>query len=324
MKRYRRLRRLVPDEELVRRRTAGESLRALGGAYGVAHTTLGRYFARPELVRQLRKARQGVRAERRDAAARRARERRSRVEVRRQAREQAREHARRAAARRSAAPRRRRSPYGAWLDEHDARLPLARADLRSGSDELAEGAVGSGGGIEAVVEATGLRSVENVLRLIDPAILVRAFENEALAAAMADPERDRLRRLLPDLELVRRRAAGESLRQLAAEYDVAHTTLGRWFARPQVARQLRDLRRRGAAGGADDRASRADARGAQQLRKAAEEHAATIRATRCPVHGRAAEARIVEDAGEHRIEASFCCERAKERALRALRKPDAN
>ena len=310
----------------MRRRAAGEPLRPLAAEYGVAHTTLGRYFARPELARQLREARQGVRAERRAAAARRACERRLRGEVRRQAREQAREHARRAAAGRSPAPRRRRSPHEAWLDEHDARLPPTRAELRSRSDELAEGAVGSGGGIEAVVEATGLRTAENVLRLIDPAILVRAFDNEAAAAAVADPERDRLRRLVPDHELVRRRAAGEPLRPLAAEYGVAHTTLGRWFARPQPARQLRDLRRRVPAVGADDRASSKDARGAHQLlRKAAEEHAASIRATRCPVHGGAADARIVEDAGEYRIEAFFCCERAKERALRALRrKPEAN
>jgi hypothetical protein len=37
------------------------------------------------------------------------------------------------------------------------------------------------------------------------------------------------------------------------------------------------------------------------------------------VHGRAADVRVLEDAGEYRIEASFCCVRAKERALQALR-----
>jgi len=36
-----------------------------------------------------------------------------------------------------------------------------------------------------------LRTRENVLRLIDPAIVVRAFENEAAAAAAAEPERER-------------------------------------------------------------------------------------------------------------------------------------
>jgi hypothetical protein len=205
---------LVPDAELVRRRAAGEPLRALAAEYGVAHTTLGRYFARPGVRRQLREAGQGVRAERRAAAAGRAAERRLLQELRRGAKEQA------------------------------ARLPLARADLRSRSNELAEGAVATGGGIEAVIEATGLRTRENVLRLIDPVILVRAFDNEAAAAATAEPARDRLRRLVPDHELLRRRAAGEPLRPLAAAYGVAHTTLGRWFARPEVARQLRQLRRR--------------------------------------------------------------------------------
>ena len=52
-RRYRRHRRLVPDAQLVRRRAAGEPLRALAQEYGVAHTTLGRYFARPQLKAQL-------------------------------------------------------------------------------------------------------------------------------------------------------------------------------------------------------------------------------------------------------------------------------
>ncbi len=37
--------------------------------------------------------------------------------------------------------------------------------------------------------------------------------------------RRRLRRLVPDAELIRRRAAGEPLRELARDYEVAHTTL---------------------------------------------------------------------------------------------------
>jgi hypothetical protein len=196
---------------------------------------------------------------------------------------------------------------------------LTRADLRSGSDQLAERAVASGGGIEAVIEATGLRTGENVLRSIDPVILVRAFDNEAAAAA-AEPERDRLRRLVHDHQLLCRRAAGEPLRRLAGEYGVAHTTLGRWFARPEVARQLRELTRRLPAGGADKAGTSATAGGAHELlRQAAEEHAATMRASSCPVHRQAAtNVRVVEGAGQYRIEASFCCERAKERALRAL------
>ena len=111
-----------------------------------------------------------------------------------------------------AAPRRARSrerlvgfeAEAARLDERDRRLPLLGADLRSPNDELAERAVEAGGGIEAVIEATGLRTRENVLRAIDPAILVRAFDNAANAPA--PPDRARLRRLVPDPELVRRRA----------------------------------------------------------------------------------------------------------------------
>jgi hypothetical protein len=232
------LRRLAPDAELVRRRAAGETLRSLAADYGVAHTTLGRYFARAEAVRQLREAKQSLRAERRAAATRRAAERRAEQAIRRQAKEQAalaRTQARRAAA--ASAPRPRRSGYAGWLDERDARLPLLRADLRSRNDELAERAVEAGGGIEAVIEATGLRTRENALRAVDPAILVRAFDNAATSAP-APPDQARLRRLAPDPELVRRRAAGETLRRLACDYGVAHTTLGRWFARPEIARQL--------------------------------------------------------------------------------------
>jgi hypothetical protein len=88
-----------------------------------------------------------------------------------------------------------------------------------------------------------LRTRENVLRAIDPTILVRAFDNNAAGAA-GPVDRARLRRLVPDPELVRRRAAGETLRRLATDYGVAHTTLGRWFDRPEVARQLHELQRR--------------------------------------------------------------------------------
>jgi hypothetical protein len=238
------LRRLVPDAELVRRRAAGETLRALAVDYGVAHTTLGRYFARAEAARLLREANRSVRAERRAATTRRAVERRAEQAIRRQAKEQAalaRARTRRAVA--ASAPRPRRSAYAAWLDENDRRLPLLRADLRSRNDELAERAVEAGGGIEAVIKATGLRTHENALRALDPAILVRAFDNSATRAP-AQPDGARLRRLVPDPELVRRRAAGETLRRLACDYGVTHTTVGRWLARPEVAKQLHQLRRR--------------------------------------------------------------------------------
>jgi hypothetical protein len=63
VKRYRRLRRLEPDAELVRRRAEGETFRELCGDFGVSHTTLSRYFARPTVARQVSWARQLVRAE---------------------------------------------------------------------------------------------------------------------------------------------------------------------------------------------------------------------------------------------------------------------
>jgi hypothetical protein len=87
--------------------------------------------------------------------------------------------------------------------------------------------------IQALLEATGLRSHENLFGPIDPALLVCALDNDAKAKAVAQPDRARLRRLNPDHELVRRCAAGETLRALAADYRVAHTSLGRWFKRPQ-------------------------------------------------------------------------------------------
>ncbi len=229
------------------RRAAGETLRELAADYGVAHTTLGRYFTRPEITSQLKQSGRLVRRERRAAAERRALERRMEREVRRQATQQVALEGRLRAARAvraagAAARGRRRSAYAAWLDERDARLPLTRADRHSRNDELAAQTVADGAGVQAVLEATGLRTRENVLRLIDPVILVQALDNDA-ASAVAEPARDRLRRLVPDPELVRRRAAGESLRRIAADYGVAHTTLYRYFQRPEVARQLRQAAR---------------------------------------------------------------------------------
>ncbi len=193
MKRQRRLRKLVPDAALIRRRAAGEPLRELASDYDVAHTTLGRYFQRPEVAKQVKQAAAQLRAEQRAAAARHAAERRLEREVRRKAKEQAateRKQARGARAaenKRASRPRRARSGYAGWLDERDARLPLTRADRHSQSDETAARVVAAGGGMQAVVEATGLRTRENVVRLIDPAILTQALDNDVLARAQPPP-----------------------------------------------------------------------------------------------------------------------------------------
>jgi len=79
-----------------------------------------------------------------------------------------------------------RDAYEAWLNERDARVPLTRADLYSRNDDAAARVVAAGGGMQAVIEATGLRTRENVLRLIDPAILDEARQNDAAPAAAAE------------------------------------------------------------------------------------------------------------------------------------------
>ena len=49
----------------------------------------------------------------------------------------------------------------------------------------------------------------------------------------------RLRKLTPDPELFRRRAAGATFRQLALDYGFSHTALSRYFARPEARKQFR-------------------------------------------------------------------------------------
>src|SRR5438094_59397 len=60
VKRQRRLRKLVPDAELMRRRAADEPLRALAADYNVSHTTLSRFFERPEVTSQVRQSSAGA------------------------------------------------------------------------------------------------------------------------------------------------------------------------------------------------------------------------------------------------------------------------
>jgi hypothetical protein len=81
------------------------------------------------------------------------------------------------------AGRRPRSDYEAWLDEHDERRPLTRADLHSRIDEIAARVVAEGGGMQEVIDATGLRTLENVVRGVDPAILTGAYDNDLLRQA---------------------------------------------------------------------------------------------------------------------------------------------
>jgi hypothetical protein len=194
VKRRRRLRKLVPDAELIRRRVAGEPLRELASDYDVTHTTLLRYFERPEIAREMRQAAKQLRAEQRAVADRRSAEQRLEREVHRKAKEQAaREReddrsVRAVVAERTSRRRRPRSEFGAWLDERDERRPLTRADLHSQNDETAARVVAAGGGMQDVIDATDLRTIENVVGLIDPAILKHAYDNDLLRQAQPRPE----------------------------------------------------------------------------------------------------------------------------------------
>jgi hypothetical protein len=157
--------------------------------YDVAHTTLMDYFKRPEVADELKQAERQLRAEQRVSLDRRSAERRLEREVRRRAKEQTareRKEDRQAAvvlAQQTARSRRSRTPYEAWLDERDARRPLTRADLRSPLDDIAEHVVARGGGIQEVLEATDLRTLENVVSSIDPAILKVAYDNDVVKQA---------------------------------------------------------------------------------------------------------------------------------------------
>lgn len=108
---------------------------------------------------------------------------------------------------------------------------------------MAQEVVEAGGCVEQIIDATGLRGRENVLRNIDPQILMRALANDAKFATNARPDDSDLRKLCPGSELIRRRAAGETFHSLAPDYGVSHTALSRYFKRPKVAKQLRAQQR---------------------------------------------------------------------------------
>src|SRR6266550_7103266 len=102
------------------------------------------------------------------------------------------------------------------------------------------------GGTQAVIDANELSTLKQLADTIDPAILTQAFANDALQLPqplLAPKPRPRPRRLVPDAALIRRRAAGEPLRQLAHDYQVNHTTLSRYLARTEINRQLQHTRR---------------------------------------------------------------------------------
>ena len=185
----RRLRKLVPDDDLICRRAAGESLRQLAcPGYGVQHSALSRYFRRPEVAKQLREARQVLRAAERAAAARARATRQLEREVERKAKEERKLERERARRERELAARQAqaRTPVERWLNEHDLPLPTTRTDNRRNDDKAAQ-VVAEGGGMEALVEVTGSRTAENVDRGIDPRIVEQALQNDALRRAQPPP-----------------------------------------------------------------------------------------------------------------------------------------
>jgi hypothetical protein len=116
---------------------------------------------------------------------------------------------------------------------------LWSTDAVSTNNQLAAQTVAAGGGIQELVEATGLPTRLAVYESIDPQLAVEALTNDAQR-----PPRDRQaagtsRRFVPDQALVARRAAGEPLRSLEKDAGVSPATLSRAFARPEVAEELR-------------------------------------------------------------------------------------
>jgi hypothetical protein len=232
LSKLRRLRRLVPDEALFDRRVAGESLRVLARDYGVEHSTLSDFFRRPDGVIGLGEARLRLQEERKT---RQATLRRLQQDVQRRARAD-KEHDRRLEA--WARRRPRRSGYEGWLDEHDAPRGLSSRERFSMNDDLAETVVAAGGGVEQVIDVTGLRTCGNALHSIDAQTMRRALANDARFPSNTRPDERHLRRLVPDSELIRRGAVKEPLRSIATDYGVCHTTILRYFKRPAVAKQL--------------------------------------------------------------------------------------
>lgn len=313
------LRRLVPDDALLERRAGGESLRQIGADYGVAHSTLLRYFRRPDAVVGLEEAHLRVEAEQKSLAAQRAQERRLEKDVRKRAREQA-ARDRELDALLAALPH-RSSDQLAWLDLHELPRDVVSTVNYSAHDRKALEVVASGGGVEQVIEATGLRSRENVFRL-DAQIMSCALKNDARRLAANGPDTGSLdvgglRTLVPDPDLLRRRAAGEPLRRLATDYDVSHTTLSRYFRRPEVANAL------------DSERARRHRRPVITPPTDPSEHAiltewtakvrAEIRQIVCPVHGRRPTVRYeATPTRQARLAVKFCCEAARKESVRRL------
>lgn len=323
---FRSLRRLVPDEALFERRLSGESLRTLAPDYGVSHTTLLRFFRRPEVTLELREARRRLVVKRAEEKARRVEERRLEEDVRKRAKEEAGHDRALEASSRAEGPR---PTDEEWFDQRAAPHALISRKRYSAQDRTAAEVVTAGGGVEQVIEATGLRSRENVYRLVDAQIMARALANDVSRSKAASSELPRLRRLAPDEDLLRRRASGESLRDLASDYGVCHTSLSRYFRRPEIAKRLRS---EGAAQVKHARRSRPTPAKSQLTTSSSQaaETLAEIRLIRaeaqriiCPYHHRRptiSRTPVPATHGEGTLTLEFCCIQSRERFLRRVRK----
>jgi lambda repressor-like predicted transcriptional regulator len=287
----------VLDTELLNRIAAGESLRSLGRERGVSHSTLSRRLRRPEMASELRAAKQRLRAQR-------AKERRVEKELRRRARRQA------------AANRGRRGRRGEAPRRPPEFEALSGTDLVSRNDELAAKTVAAGGGIQELIEATGLRTRLAVYESIDPEIVVQALANDARRPSSERQGARRSRRFTPDPALIARRAAGEPLRRLAQDAGVSPATLSRSFALPDVADDLRlqqlKLRER------QSKESKQDDQSVTAL--LANHYARKITDIWCPVHNRRTYVTSMETSeSETRLEVAGCCEEAIRELMRWLK-----
>jgi lambda repressor-like predicted transcriptional regulator len=281
--------RFTPDAELLERIAAGESLRSLARELGISHTTLVRSLRRPDVAAALRAAELRLRAQR-------AREGRAEKEMRKRARQQA---------------RRDRTNHGRRGTTRRSDQALWSTDCVSRNDQLAAKTVAAGGGIQELIEATGLPTRMAVYESIDPGLGVEALANDAQRPPSGRQGAGSSRRFTPSPALIARRAAGESLRSLAVDAGVSAATLSRAFARPEVAEKVRlqQLKQR-------------EQQLVEEQRHAAliAHYTSKISDIWCPVHQRRTYVRNVESSGsETRLEIAGCCQEAIQELTRWLK-----
>jgi lambda repressor-like predicted transcriptional regulator len=288
--------RLVLDTELLDRIAAGESVRSVARQRDVAHSTLSRRLQRPEGAAELRAAKQRLRLERKKRSAERAKERQIEKELPRRAREQA--------------ARDRQLDAQPWTPGWKNRV--------SQNDLLAAETVAAGGGIQELIEATGLPTRLQVYELIDPQIVERARKNDR-SRPRKQPDAGTSRRFIPEPALILRRAAGEPLRRLAKDAGVSPATLSRSFARPEVAKELRLQERELKT----QRRNEADPDGQNHranIAKLADHYVSKISDIWCPIHRRRTYVtNVATSEGETRLEVAGCCEEAIHELVRWLK-----